>query len=105
MFLSRNKENNVYPCKTQFYYIKVGFKGVKITTTAVSQFDLHSLCISHVCRETIKRYQRAWAQICDITTYSPLQEYISFELCPSQPDASSLLADSYALLDSRSITD
>ena len=30
MFLSRNKENNVYPCKTQFYYIKVGFKGVKI---------------------------------------------------------------------------
>ena len=27
MFLSRNKENNVYPCKPQFYYIKVGFKG------------------------------------------------------------------------------
>ena len=24
MFLSRNKENNVYPCKPQFYYIKVG---------------------------------------------------------------------------------
>ena len=30
MFLSRTKENNVYPCKPQFYYIKVGFKGVKI---------------------------------------------------------------------------
>ena len=30
MFLSRNKKNNVYPCKHQFYYIKVGFKGVKI---------------------------------------------------------------------------
>ena len=30
MFLSRNKENNVYPCKPQFYYIKVGFKGVQI---------------------------------------------------------------------------
>ena len=30
MFLSRNKENNVYPCKPQFCYIKVGFKGVKI---------------------------------------------------------------------------
>ena len=27
MFLSRN---NIYPCKPQFYYIKVGFKGVKI---------------------------------------------------------------------------
>ena len=30
MFLSRNKKNNVYPCKPQFYYIKVGFKEVKI---------------------------------------------------------------------------
>ena len=30
MFLSRNKTNNAYPCKPQFYYIKVGFKGVKI---------------------------------------------------------------------------
>ena len=30
MFLSRNKKNNVYPCKPQFYYVKVGFKGVKI---------------------------------------------------------------------------
>ena len=28
--LSSNKKNNVYPCKPQFYYIKVGFKGVKI---------------------------------------------------------------------------
>ena len=30
MFLSRDKKNNVYPCKPQFYYTKVGFKGVKI---------------------------------------------------------------------------
>ena len=30
MFLSRNKENNVYPCQPQFFYIKVGFKDVKI---------------------------------------------------------------------------
>ena len=30
MFLSRNKKNNAYPCKPQFYCIKVGFKGVKI---------------------------------------------------------------------------
>ena len=28
--LSRNKKNNVYPCKPQFYYKKAGFKGVKI---------------------------------------------------------------------------
>ena len=30
MFLSRDKKNNVYLCKPQFYYIKVGFKGVRI---------------------------------------------------------------------------
>ena len=29
-FLSRNKKNNAYPCKPQFYYKKVGFKGGKI---------------------------------------------------------------------------
>ena len=33
MFLSRNKKNNAYPCKPQFYYIKVGFKGVNIIQT------------------------------------------------------------------------
>ena len=30
MYLSRNKKNNAYPCKPQFSYIKVGFKGVNI---------------------------------------------------------------------------
>ena len=30
MFLSRNKKNNVYPCKPQFYYVKVGFNEVDI---------------------------------------------------------------------------
>ena len=30
MFLSRNKKNNVYPCKPQFYYIIEGFKGVRV---------------------------------------------------------------------------
>ena len=30
MVLSRNKKNNVYPCKPQFYYIKVAFTGVKV---------------------------------------------------------------------------
>ena len=29
MFFSRNKKIYVYPCKPQFYCIKVGFKGVK----------------------------------------------------------------------------
>ena len=30
MFSSRNKKNNVYPSKLQFYYIKMWFKRVKI---------------------------------------------------------------------------
>ena len=30
MFLDRHKKNDVYLCKPQFYYIKVGFKGVSI---------------------------------------------------------------------------
>ena len=30
MFLSRDKNNNVYPCKPQFYYMKLWFKGVNI---------------------------------------------------------------------------
>ena len=30
MFLSRNKKNNVHPCKSKVYYIEVGFKEVKI---------------------------------------------------------------------------
>ena len=32
MFWSKNKKN-VYPCKPQFYFIKVGCKGVSITRT------------------------------------------------------------------------
>ena len=30
MVLNRNKKNNVYPGKPQFYYIKLGFLSVKI---------------------------------------------------------------------------
>ena len=30
MFLSRNKKNNVYTCKPQFYYIKMGLRGSKL---------------------------------------------------------------------------
>ena len=46
MFLSRNEKNNVYPCKPQFYYIKEGFKGVKILQACFRDvrlfFQLHS---------------------------------------------------------------
>ena len=30
IFLSRNKKNNIYPYKPQFYNIKVGLKAVKL---------------------------------------------------------------------------
>ena len=42
MFLSRNKKNNVYPCKPQFYYIKVGFKGVRIIKVCFRDDNRHS---------------------------------------------------------------
>ena len=44
-FLIRNKKYNAYPCKPQFYYIKVGFKGVKIITVCFP--DAY-----YVCRQT-----------------------------------------------------
>ena len=44
MFLSRNKKNNVYPCKPQFYYIKVGFKEVKIIE-ACFRDTIYSNCL------------------------------------------------------------
>ena len=46
IFLSRNKKNNVYPCKPQLYYIKVGFKGVKIIE-AWFRDGLLVNCLSH----------------------------------------------------------
>ena len=30
MFWAEIRKNNIYPCKPQFYYLKVGFKGVNI---------------------------------------------------------------------------
>ena len=35
MFWSKNKKNKIYPCKPQFYYIKVGCKGVFIIRTCL----------------------------------------------------------------------
>ena len=48
MFLSRNKKNNVCPCKPQFYYIKVGFKGVKIIYACFR--DANSLSFMNLSR-------------------------------------------------------
>ena len=53
MFLNRNKKNNVYPCKPQFYDIKVGFKGSKLYRY-VSVKQIAEL-ISHIYKGTIKQ--------------------------------------------------
>ena len=46
MFLSRNKKNNVYPCKPQFYHIKMGFErgdgGVQYHIPKCSPFSVIS---------------------------------------------------------------
>ena len=47
--LEQKYENNVYPCKLQFYYIKVGCKGVFITRTC---FRDEITCIN-TCRNLI----------------------------------------------------
>ena len=48
MFLSRNKKNNVYPCKPQFYYIKMGFKGVNIIEACFCDgISVTFLCFLH----------------------------------------------------------
>ena len=77
MFLSRNKKNNVYPCKPQFYYIKVGFKGVKIIYVCfrdVSESPCRSLELSTTKRSKAdvvwrfsdigtKQFQQVWITI------------------------------------------
>ena len=54
MFLNRNKKNNLYPCKPQFYYIKVGFQGVKIIKVCFRD-DLGELSLpSCICTRAIE---------------------------------------------------
>ena len=60
MFLSRNKKNSVHPFKPQFYYIKVGFKGVKIIKACFRDGQLKSLRLEDALANLIcihrKRY-------------------------------------------------
>ena len=42
-------KNNVYPCKPQFYYIKVGFKGVKIIWACFREADINVSILLHNC--------------------------------------------------------
>ena len=49
MFFSRNKKNNVYPCKPQFYYIKVGLRGSKLYRYVFVMSLLWYLVILYEC--------------------------------------------------------
>ena len=59
MFLSRNKKNNVYPCKPQFYYIKVGFKGVKIIYVFVMHIIVGTVFVTYAHQQlpAFREYQ------------------------------------------------
>ena len=52
MFLSRNKKNNVYPRKPQFYYIKVGFQGGQNYIGMFSWWVQRSSCMSYIKSNT-----------------------------------------------------
>ena len=55
MVLSINKKNNVYPCKPQFYQIKVGFKGVKTIQACpkTENFQIKNCDIFHISAQHI----------------------------------------------------
>ena len=56
MFLSKNKKNNVYPYKPQFYYIKVGFKGGQ---NFIGMFSWCSFVYSYFLRSHLCCLRRA----------------------------------------------
>ena len=47
IFFSRNKKNNLYPCKPQFYYIKWSLRGLVIDRFMQLLFSL--LIVSNLC--------------------------------------------------------
>ena len=62
MFSSKNKKNNVYPSKPQFYYIKVGFKGVNIIKACFLDATKTqiSLCICTVWTVFVVSTKKLW---------------------------------------------
>ena len=67
MFLSRNKKNNVYPCKPQFYYIKWGLGGSKLYRHIFVMPSQVQIVFKTSCKQTFLQIVRAKAcpQICD----------------------------------------
>ena len=56
MFSRKNKKNNVYRCKPQLYYIKVGFKGLKIIKACF--LDARNVALIDLPKDNYRRYGR-----------------------------------------------
>ena len=59
MFLSRNKKNNLYPCKLQFYCIKAGFKrSDQIASTCIWSDQIAYTCTwsAYTCTYSYQMY-------------------------------------------------
>ena len=63
MFKNRTKKNNVYTCTPPFYYIKVGFKGVKIRHVFMMCSARHIQLFGVLC------VQRMLRSVCDWSTF------------------------------------
>ena len=48
--LEQKQEKNVYPCKPQFYYIKVGCNGVFVTRTCFRDDSKTIISSTEMCR-------------------------------------------------------
>ena len=83
MVLSRNKKNNVYPCKPQFYYIKVGFKGGQ---NCIGMFSWWNVSTESKCTDQALRMRRMSLNFCtfhmleDHYENTPIQIYRKFHL-------------------------
>ena len=67
-FSGKKKDNvHVYPCKPQFYYIKVGFKGVKLYRHVFVMFHIFSDIMARKCILVP-------LSVCFITSSLPLAE-------------------------------
>ena len=80
MFLTRNKKNNVYPCRSQFYYQKWGLKGSKLYSHVfvMGKAALRISCVSS--HNNIKAYTKVMRYFCihhdKYDKYLPLKECV-----------------------------
>ena len=86
MILSRNKKNNVYPSKPQFYYIKMGFEGsISYRHVFVMRYIGQRHCIImcyYICTKKIKLNQTKVAFFSMTKIYFDLFKIMIFYASP-----------------------